>query len=98
MKLARLGLLCINIFNIAYADKKNDDQKDSSTQTPKYQSECKFYLAESSIPNAGFGVYTVESIKENEYLTEFPDAPSIVVVDEYWHSPEVVSNHWDYYW
>lgn len=96
MKLATLGIICINIFNKVYADQKNDEE--SPTQIPKYQSVCKFYLAESSIPNAGFGVYTVENMKKNEYLTEVPDAPSIVVVDELWHSPDIVSNHCDYYW
>lgn len=97
MKLVVFILFCLHSFNFVHADRK-DDEYSASNMIPKYQSECKFYLAESSIENAGFGIYTVESIKHDTYLTEVPDAPSIVVVDESFHSPEIVSNHWDYYW
>ncbi len=51
------------------------------------QPQCKFYIAPSSIPNAGFGVYTTEAIKKDQYLME-SDAPSVMIFDGDTHYPE----------
>lgn len=42
---------------------------------------CKFYLAPSSIPNSGFGVYTTQAISKDTPLTDGSDAPSVMVYD-----------------
>jgi hypothetical protein len=44
-----------------------------------YEPECVYYLAPSSIPNAGFGTYTVKEIKEHNLLMKQADAPSIAL-------------------
>ena len=48
--------------------------------------ECSIYLAESSIPNAGFGIYTTKFIPKGSY-TGAP-ALSIVTTDMYYHYGE----------
>ena len=42
---------------------------------------CRYYLAPSSIPNSGFGVFTAEAIKKDEPLTDASDSSSVMVVD-----------------
>jgi hypothetical protein len=61
---------------------------------------CQFYLAESSIPNAGFGIYTVKSIEKGQFIQPSSDAPSIVITDvdkhNLGHDPNW--NHVNYVW
>ena len=42
-------------------------------QQQRQQQRCKLYLAESSIPNAGLGIYFGDDIAENETLSHFQD-------------------------
>lgn len=95
-----LTFVCLNFSYLVHANIIQEETEYSSTRIPTYNPTCKFYLAESSIPNAGFGIYTVESIRKHDFLTEVPDAPSVIVTDESWNSPGSVSrsNFNDYYW
>jgi len=43
---------------------------------------CSLYLAPSSIPHSGFGVYTTRDIARGEYINRFLDAPSIPIMDK----------------
>ena len=67
---------------------------------PKYKDTCRFYLAQSSIPNAGFGIYTVDDIPGNIPVTEVADAPSIIVTDLEYHNDGKRTNwnHHNYFW
>jgi hypothetical protein len=63
--------------------------------------ECGIYLAPSSIPNAGFGIYTTRSIEQDESVQPYPDAPSIPVTnfyEPYQYNQETDWNHFDYVW
>ena len=62
--------------------------------------QCGIYLATSSIPNAGFGIYTTRSIAQNDLIQQYPETPSLVVVDFYepYGNDEEDWNHVDYIW
>lgn len=80
--------------------------KSSSLQSVTYKPTCSLYLAESSIPNAGFGIYTTVPLKEKEKVTEVADAPSLVVTDTelhasvlgYENSDAMPWNYNNYFW
>ena len=55
--------------------------KRNSTLTDS-QNTCSLYLAPSSIPHSGFGVYTTQDIAKGEYINRFLDSPSIVIIDK----------------
>ena len=61
---------------------------------------CQYYLAPSSIPNAGFGVYTTQSIPTKTLLQKKKkyDGVSIIVTDEKLHFEEADWFHTDYFW
>lgn len=62
--------------------------------------QCGIYLATSSILNAGFGVYTTRSIAQHDLIQQYPEAPSLPVVDFYepFGNDEKDWNHVDYAW
>ncbi len=63
--------------------------------------ECSRYLAPSSIPNAGFGVYTTRDIQKNEAVLYFSDAPSVPITDIEVHTGNDEQDFWthvDYTW
>ncbi len=71
-------------------------QSQSQSQS---QFQCNIYLAPSSIPNAGFGLYTVKDIEKDERVLPFTDAPSIPLCDESDHGLHAEHwNHVDYLW
>jgi hypothetical protein len=59
----------------------NSENHESIRKTIIYEPECVYYLAPSSIPNSGFGTYTVRDIPENTLLMHQADAPTIVLSD-----------------
>ena len=59
----------------------NHHDEDKMHKTDDESSTCTYYLAPSSIPNAGFGVYTTKAIKEKTPLLKTPDGPSIMITD-----------------
>jgi len=70
-----------------------------------YSHECSLYLAPSSIPNAGFGVFTTKAIPARSPVQPYPDAPSIPVLDPDTHCERSLSKkhlrHWahiEYFW
>lgn len=64
--------------------------------------ECSLYLAPSSIPNAGLGLYTTRHIASGQPILSYdtPDAPSILVTNSLEHNGgvEVTWSHVDYFW
>lgn len=66
----------------------SDDQSNEDTLTKQHDidQECSIYLAESSIPNAGFGIFTTKFLPKGSY-TGAP-ALSIVTTDMYYHYGE----------
>lgn len=56
-------------------------------------------MAPSSIPGAGFGVFTTKKIRSGAAIVNYPAAPSIPVVDDYFHhKKDPVNAHENYYW
>jgi hypothetical protein len=89
----------------------NDDSNgnDNCHQPPpiSYRETCQYYLAPSSIPNAGFGIYTTKAIPPDTPLTQIADAPSIILTDVELHNKnsqgegtdtEIIWNHDNYFW
>jgi hypothetical protein len=59
---------------------------------------CSMYLAQSSIPNAGYGIYTTRSYKKQEAIIDSL-TPSVLLLDRETHMP--ADAHWpifDYVW
>ncbi len=83
-------ILSLSVASERVCTNSNDDDKcstsSSSSQRKVYEPECVYYLAPSSIPNSGFGTYTVRDIPENTLLMHQAGAPSIVVSDIENHS------------
>ncbi len=66
------------------------------SQTP-YQ--CNVYMAQSGIPHAGFGIYTVRDVREGEKLLPYSEAPAIPVCNGEVNGIEATDwNHGDYLW
>ena len=45
--------------------------------------KCGIWLAESSIPNSGFGIFTTKNIYTGDTMQPYPNSPSIVVANFY---------------
>lgn len=56
--------------------------------------KCNLYMAPSSIPNAGFGVYTTRDIKRDEPVLPMSDAPTIVATDVLVHAGMDSNEFW----
>lgn len=83
-----------------YLGETNKDHNAKSKNGEEAPFQCSIYMAPSSIPNAGFGLYTVRDIKAWETLLPMTDAPSIPVCDEY-ETGDLDPTHWnhvDYLW
>ncbi|OEU17961.1 hypothetical protein FRACYDRAFT_184910 [Fragilariopsis cylindrus CCMP1102] len=59
-----------------------DDTADTDTDTSYI--ECELYIAESTIPNAGNGIFSGISKKKNEYIGNGDKA--IPIIDVWWHN------------
>ena len=79
-------------------DNNNNNNNNNEDQTPF---KCNLYMAPSSIPNAGFGVYTTRDIKAHEPITPYADTPSVIIADMEVHSGNDIGDYWshvEYYW
>lgn len=47
----------------------------------KEYDECNLYLAPSSIPSAGFGIFSVSGIQKGEYISPYAESPYIPICD-----------------
>lgn len=69
-------------------------------QEPKVK--CSLYMAPSSIPNAGFGVFTTRQVRKGTPVSPYPDSPAVIVTDIKLHSEDETNggfwNHVDYFW
>ena len=71
----------------------NDESYDASSL------QCSLYLATSSIPDSGFGIYTTRDIKAGHMIKHYADAPSIVVVDpDLQGGDDLITAHENYFW
>ena len=96
-----LSVICSPIFNCNTDAQKEDPTcaKEEDTKTNNYNPICQYYLAPSSIPNAGFGVYTTQYVPANTPLQHQSDSPTIVVTDiELHNGAEIKSLYSDYFW
>jgi len=68
---------------------------------PKFESVCSIYLAESTIPNAGMGVFTSHAIPEGAEISSTGDGPIIVLHDilqNMGKTPPQGLGHMEYIW
>jgi len=56
---------------------------------------CTLYVAESTIPNAGFGVYTTKSFKKGDVIIE-ADTPAIIITDIHAYQPDEEEPDWQH--
>lgn len=56
---------------------------------------CTLYVAESTIPNAGFGVYTTKAFKKDDVIIE-ADTPAIIITDIHTYQPEGEDPDWQH--
>ena len=56
------------------------DEASATDDGNSSKSTCTIYLAESTIPNAGFGVYTTEAVKKDDVILK-ADSPSITTTE-----------------
>ena len=84
----------IGISDAIFPEQWKEEAGESSTTD-----ECSLYLAPSSIPNAGYGVYTTRAIKPGRSIV-VEDSPTIIVTDSIGHNngTEVVWSVIDYAW
>jgi len=60
---------------------------------------CNIYMAPSSIPFAGFGIYTMRDVAKGEKVLPYPESPSIPLCNDYANGlDELDWNHVDYLW
>mmetsp|Transcript_26636 Transcript_26636/g.30489 ORF Transcript_26636/g.30489 Transcript_26636/m.30489 type:complete len:617 (+) Transcript_26636:206-2056(+) len=93
MKLSS-SLLAIILLRVVYAngEASKEDQK-------PYQ--CSLYMAPSSIPHSGFGVYTGRKIPRNSAVQPYSNSVSLAVTDVTFHTENEDSDYWshvDYLW
>lgn len=85
-----LLLLSICTSTLASSDEDNacnaDRQHEDCRTTLQEPSECVLYMAQSSIPNAGYGIYTVQSFRQGDMIIE-NDGPGIAVADPWLMTP-----------
>jgi hypothetical protein len=70
----------------------------SAPTQPNDMSECEIYMAKSSIPNAGYGVFAGRDFSQKSNLGSI-DSPSISITDLYYHNgadPDWA--HVNYFW
>ena len=89
-----------SVIDTCSANDTNDPSCKAARSIPTYKETCRFYLAPSSIPNSGFGVYTVDFIPAKTPISHVADAPSIVVTDVLLHNDGKTPNwnHHNYFW
>ena len=76
-------------------------QQQEANQHGHDQFKCYLYMAPSSIPNSGFGVYTTRDIKKFGTVSPTPDAPSVIITDIEAHTDTHLGDfytHVDYFW
>ena len=56
---------------------------------------CTLYVAESTIPNAGFGVYTTKAFKKDDVIIE-ADNPAIIITDIHTYQPDEEDPDWQH--
>jgi len=76
-----------------------NDTFTSENETLLNDNECSLYMAQSSIPGAGFGLFTTREVPEGEGILPYADAPNIVVCDyEFFDIEHTDWLHHAYFW
>ena len=78
-----------------YDDTVTPNERLSPESSPNEDS-CSLYLAPSTIPNTGFGVFTTKAFKEGSIILS-PDAPGVIVIDLESNQPDRNSPNWGHY-
>ncbi len=88
-----------NIFDLCEKYHRDGMPHNKSSSTSE-GFECGVFLAASSIPNAGLGIYTTRFIAQDTLVQPYPESPSIIVADFYeaTGNSETDWNHIDYMW
>ena len=92
-----LTCLLLPICTSASSDNEDDtchadqQQKDRRATLQEQPNECVLYLAQSSIPNAGYGIYTTKSFRKGDLIIE-QDGPGIAVTDPWVPIPELAAH------
>jgi hypothetical protein len=68
-----------------------DHQQQDRRTLQEQPIECVLYLAQSSIPNAGYGIYTAKSFRQGDMIIE-KDGPGIAVTDP-WSPIHALATH-----
>jgi len=56
-------------------------ESNTDSSIPLNDNECSLYLAQSSIPGAGFGLFTTRDVQNGEGILPYSDAPTIPICD-----------------
>jgi hypothetical protein len=75
------GVIFANVLTTVLASTSSTSFRDDG-QCEANKNECLLYMAPSSIPNAGFGMFTTRPIAKDELVIPIPDAPTIAICDE----------------
>jgi len=80
--------LLITVLHVAAAAAKNDDDD-----------ACGLYVAKSTLPDAGLGIFTATERRSGQTLESTADT-CVPFIDMYWHQPEHLQSPYrdDYYW
>jgi hypothetical protein len=75
------GVIFTNVLTTVLASTSSTSFRDGG-QCEANKNECLLYMAPSSIPNAGFGMFTTRPIAKDELVIPIPYAPTIAICDE----------------
>ena len=77
----------------------SNDVKEDVLSTNRNDNVCTLFMAESSIKNSGFGVFTTRHYNKGDLIQPLGDAPSIAITDIAEHFGEDPDwAHVNYYW
>lgn len=101
-----IALVAITLILLAKPKHESDwtdhEEQNQNTSTESLSGfQCNLYMAPSSIPNSGYGVFTTRAIKTTESVLPYGDVPDIVVTDMNAHTGNTKSDYWthiDYLW
>ena len=97
----------VSILGTVWAEGGGDSIKNDSHKTAmggggggEEEYKCGLYLAQSSIRNAGYGIYTTRAIENEKELQPYREAPTLLVHDFYelFGNNDEDWNHSNYIW
>ncbi len=98
--IALVAIALILLVKSKSSDSGTDHHEEQNT-SKESGFQCNLYMAPSSIPNSGYGVFTTRAIKTKESVLPYGDVPDIVVTDMDAHTGNIMGDYWthvDYLW